>query len=95
MRKESWHLDKKFSIGIIGAILFQCGTFIWYASQVNFKVNQTAEQVTAINSWRDKKDDSQSKIETHLAVVDEKLNQQTDILKHVVDMLEKSQFKPR
>lgn len=35
---QSWHLSKSVPITLIGAILFQCGVFIWFASKQESRI---------------------------------------------------------
>lgn len=89
-RPSPWHLDKKVSIGIIGAILFQCGSFIWYGSHINDQVQITTERVAALTAWKDKQDDDKAKIEAHLAVMDERLSDQGKTLQRIDDRLDRA-----
>jgi len=90
MKRDQWHLDKKFSVGIICAILFQCGSFIWYASQMSQQIQSTADKVAVLASWRDKQDDDKSKIESHLAVMDERLTDQGKTLQRIDEKLDRT-----
>jgi len=36
--KPDWHLDRKVTIGIITALLFNAGSSIWWASKLDFMV---------------------------------------------------------
>ena len=89
----SWHLDKKFSIGIILAILFQCSCFVWYGAQLDAEIKAHGEKLGDLVAWRAKQDDAQTKIDSHLAVADEKLAEQAQILTHIDERLEKIMMK--
>lgn len=86
---DSWHLDKKFSIGIIFAILTQCACFIWYGAKLDSEVQLDHSGVTELTVWKEKQGDANSKIDSHLSVIDEKLAGQSKSLDHVIDILEK------
>ena len=87
--ENSWHLDKKVSIGIIAAICLQCACFVWYGAQLDSEVKQDHNNIQSITAWREKQDDERSKIDAHLAVVDEKLSEQNGNLRHIIEILEK------
>jgi len=70
--ENSWHLDKKVSIGIIGAICLQCACFVWYGAKLDSQVQQDKGSIQSLIMWREKQDDERNKIDSHLAVVDEK-----------------------
>lgn len=40
-------------------------------------------------NWRDKQDDERARIDSHLAVIDQKLADQSDVLHHMDDRQEK------
>lgn len=88
-RRSSWHLDKSFSIGIIIAILFQCACFIWAGAQLASKLQTHDEKISELVLWKNKEDDSKAKIDSHLAVADEKLDEQARILTRMDERLEK------
>ena len=85
---DSWHLDKKFSIGIIIAILTQCGSFIWYAAQMDAKIMQTSIQVEQLAKWRLQSDDQLSKINSLQAAEGQKLDDLAQTVHHMDDLLE-------
>ena len=87
--ENSWHLDKKVSIGIIAAICLQCACFVWYGAKLDSQVQQDHSNIQSITAWREKQDDERSKIDAHLAVVDEKLSEQSVNLRHIIEILEK------
>jgi hypothetical protein len=91
IRVDSWHLDKKFALFIVGAVLTNAGSGIWYAAQINSTIQQDHANIQSLSSWREKQDDERSKIDSHLAVVDEKLTEQNESLKHIIEILEKPQ----
>jgi len=85
----SWHLDKKFAVGVIGAILLNCLSGVWYASKIDTTIQQDHAAITDMTVWREKQDDEKGKIDSHLSVIDEKLTEQTKSLDHVIYILEK------
>ena len=46
--EDSWHLDKKVPIVFICALLFQTGSFIWWASSMNTRVENSVSKSWAI-----------------------------------------------
>lgn len=85
---DSWHLDKKFALGIVGAILLNAASGIWYASKIDTTIQEDHKAIEDLSSWKEKQDDERGKIDSHLAVVDEKLSQQNKSLDHIIELLE-------
>ena len=88
-KRKEWHLHVGVPLSIIAAILFQSGCFVWYGAKLDSRVQQTYEQVITLQAWKDKQDDDRSKIDAHLAVVDEKLGEQGKILQRIDERTEK------
>lgn len=91
--KGDWHLDKRVSIGIIAAILFNSGSFIWYGSKLDSQVQNTRSEVIELRSWREKQIEDRTHIEADLAVVKQKLSDHGDILRRIDDKLERASMK--
>ena len=85
----AWHHDKKFSIGLIMAVLLQCACFVWYGAQSAYELKDHDAKLIDFASWRKMEDESRAKIDSHLAVEDEKLTEQATLLNHMNDHLEK------
>ena len=85
----SWHRGKAFSLGLILAVLLQCACFVWYGAQSAYELKDHDAKLTDFMVWRKTEDESRAKIESHLAVEDEKLNEQSALLNHMNDHLEK------
>jgi len=47
MARESWHLDKRIPIAIIGIILVQSGSIIWGAAKLDSRVEVTENTLAA------------------------------------------------
>lgn len=86
--KSAWHLEKSFSIGIIGAICLQCACFVWYGAKLDSQVEATKTDVAALQVWKDKQDDDRAKINASLATVSQKLTDQGDLIRRIDDILE-------
>ena len=84
---KEWHLDKKFSIGIIAAICMQCACFVWYGAKLDSRVQQNSTEILDIKSWKDKQDDVRMRIESHLSGMDQKLTDVDETLKDIKESL--------
>lgn len=84
-----WHLRQSVPIGIIGALLIQGASFIWYGAQLDAKVQQTSYQVQLLESWRMKQDDQLSNINSHQSTIDQKLDDLSSTLHHTDDIIER------
>ena len=89
-REKEWHLRASVPIGIIAAIFFQAGCFISYASKLDSKVQETSTQVSELRIWKDKQADETSKILSHLAGVDQKLEDESTVLHRIDDRLDRA-----
>lgn len=85
---RDWHLDKKVSICIIIALIGNFCSGIWYGAKLDSNVQETRTQVAELRLWKDHQDDERSKIDAHLAVVDERLSEQASILRRIDDHVE-------
>jgi hypothetical protein len=93
--ESGWHLTRKFAFSIIGALLLNCLSGIWYASKIDSTIQQDHEAIQNLSLWREKKDDAESKMEQNIATVNQKLIDvsqrlvdQNDILKNIYQILE-------
>jgi len=84
-----WHLHVAVPLGIIGAILFQSACFIWYAAQLDSKVQNTALQVSALEIWKSNQDDQLGKLNSQQAAQGQKLDDLVQTVHHSNDILEK------
>lgn len=69
---ESWHVDKRIPLALIGAILIQTGSAFWWASSIN-------ERVTSLESWHQ---DSKG-LAADIAVVKSQISDLKDILRRI------------
>ena len=83
-----WHLNKGVSLSIIAALLLQCLTFGWYAARISFQVEQDHLAIVGLETWKEKQDRESSMLDSHLAVVDEKLIEQGLLLHRIDDFIE-------
>ena len=88
-RDNPWHLDMRFSIGLILAILLQCGCFIWYGAKLDSKVQDNAGRVETLEAWRMKQDDQLSKLSTQQSSQGQKLDDLVATVHHTDDIIEK------
>lgn len=89
----SWHLDKKFALSIIAAIFLNCGSFIWYGSKMDSRVEADHQEIVEIKMWKEKQDDDKNTSAAHNAMVDEKLTNLAKGVDHITDLLEKQSTK--
>lgn len=52
-RGEPWHLDKKVPLAIITALILQSGSFIWYLSGQEARVEDAHRRVIALETYRE------------------------------------------
>jgi len=38
VKRESWHLDKKFPVALIVTLMIQSGAAVWFAAKISFQV---------------------------------------------------------
>jgi len=64
---QRWTLDRNLSAGLIVAVLFQAGAFIWYGSKLNSRVatlESSRQADTILQVSRDAKQEDQNKAMT-------------------------------
>lgn len=75
--KESWHLDKKVPIALIGALLLQTAGFgIWMGSM--------QERVATVEAWQTKNE----RLDTRLSVLESQLGNVQAILTRIENKLD-------
>ena len=90
---QAWHLNKGFSISIIGAILIQCLTFAWYASKIDSRVTDNTSKIEELRVWKEKEDYANMMEASHFATVDQKLSDLKESSDRIVTILERGQHK--
>jgi cell division protein FtsB len=86
---DSWHLHISVPLGIIGAILVQCGCFIWYGAQLDLSVKNTSIRVDQLESWKAKQDDQLAKLNANQSAYGQKLDDLVATVHHTDDIIEK------
>lgn len=71
--KDSWHLQQRVTIGLIVALLAQAGGIVWWASQMESRVNDHDRRITTnegllqhINGGNEKVIDRLARLETQV-----------------------------
>jgi hypothetical protein len=62
---ESWHLDKKVPIALIGVALIQFGGFIWFASDSNTRLGIVEKRLEATAPQSDRL----TRVETRVEII--------------------------
>jgi len=88
-RRHPWHLDMRFSIGLILAILLQCGCFIWYGAKLDSKVQDNASRVENLEAWRIKQDDYLARLNQQQSSQGQKLDDLVVTVHHTDDIVER------
>ena len=88
-RRNPWNLDMRFSIGLILAILLQCGCFIWYGAKLDSKVQDNSSRVENHEMWRAKQDDQFSRLTASQSSQAQKLDDLVITAHHTDDVIEK------
>ena len=88
-RANPWHLDMRFSISLILAILLQCACFVWYGAKLDSKVQETAQKVEVLDTWRGKQDDQLTKLSNLQTSQGQKLDDLVQTVHHTDDIIEK------
>lgn len=79
----------RVSIGIILAILSQCGCFIWYGAKLDSRVQDTSSRVTVLEAWQSKQDDQLAKMNSLQSSQGQKLDDLVQTVHHTDDIIEK------
>jgi len=69
---EHWHLDKKVPIALIGALLIQAGTIIWWASGLEGRMTSYDRRISANEAEISKTDSAQDTITERLTRIEER-----------------------
>lgn len=89
----SWHLDWKFWLTLISTFAAQAVFLTWVVSsnvtKAEGKIAENTTNISVLQTWRDKQDEYRSQINAELAVMGEKLNEQSDLLHRIDERQEK------
>lgn len=73
-----WHLDKRVPIGLIGAVLVQTISFVWFISKIDSRVSSLESGVVMQRDRDDRQDRSASEaaanVRSDLKEIDRKLD---------------------
>ena len=73
-----WHLDKRVPIGLIGAVLVQTISFVWFISKIDSRVSSLESAVVMQRDRDDRQDRSASEaaanVRSDLKEIDRKLD---------------------
>lgn len=88
-----WYLDKKiaitFVISLIGSLLVNSGALIWAASKYDDRLILVEQKSSDLMIWKDKADDQRTRLELGLGILTQNVSDNTKILDHIQNMLEK------
>ena len=73
-----WHLDKRVPIGLIGAVLVQTISFVWFMSKIDSRVSSLESWVVMQRDRDDRQDrasaDAAANVRSDLKEIDRKLD---------------------
>lgn len=88
--QQSWHLSKSVPITLIGAILFQCGVFIWYASRAESRITYLETKLIEIqqdiSSRAPLRQETQNRL-TRLETAKEDISRRLDRIESKIDRI--------
>lgn len=88
IRKE-WHLDRKVIVGIIIALLTNAGSFIWYASKLDYTVQTHESRIMQHDKELADMKDKNSTLYERLARIEANQNFQTETLREIKEAIKK------
>lgn len=73
----TWHLEQRFSVGIMIALVIQAGSFVWYASKVDSRIEN-------LENARTSQEESFSRIESVRRTENKEILQEVRALRDLV-----------
>ena len=89
MADDNWHLDKKVPIALIFTMLVQFGAGIWFASQLSGRVDQNTRDILRLEAIQSESGRDLNDMRNRIIRIEEKVLNQTDILKRIEDAVSK------
>lgn len=80
---NGWRLDKHVPIAVVGAILLQAGSTIWWASTVETRISSAVEKINNIETQIRMREQYEREVIGTLARMDERQKQQAEILNKI------------
>lgn len=84
-----WHLDRKVTIGIILALLLNAGSSIWWASKLDYTVQNHEERITVNAAALTQLRDHNGALYERLARIETYQQVQTETLQEIKDELKR------
>lgn len=83
MGKRSWHLDKKFALGLIISLLTQAVGLVVWATRLDSRVAFTERAVDAVEDRTNRLDAAVQGLNERLARMEANMDNQTALLREV------------
>lgn len=87
--KRDWHLDRKVTLGIISALLLNATSSIWWASRLDYTVQNHDVQIAHHSKEIEQIRDQTGAITERLARIDENIKFQTEIMREIKEEFKK------
>lgn len=88
-RRGGWQIDRRVPVALIFALVVQFAVAVGWCSRIESREEIDATQITGLIAWKEIQGGTQTKTESRLAVIEEKLGEQSETLHHIDDRLEK------
>lgn len=86
-RRAEWHLDRRVTIALIAALLAHGAGTVWWASRLTSTVETHSARLAEIDTERREQRRYTGQVDDRLARLEERLAQQTDLLREVRRLL--------
>lgn len=86
IRKE-WHLDRKVTLGIIGALLLNASSSLWWAARLDYTVQTHEQRISSQEKQMSEMKEKSSVLYERLARIEANQNYQNDTLREIKDAL--------
>jgi hypothetical protein len=87
---EQWHLDRRIPLALIVTMMIQFGGGIWWLSQIQFRVEQQGQAIEALESSVRASSTNSNTLDNRITRIEEKLSGQTEILKEIRSLLNRT-----
>ncbi len=88
--KQEWHLDRRITISLIVAILMNAGSFIWWASKMDYTITSHEVRIVKNGKKIEKMREQEIVLFQRLSRIEANQENQTETLKEIRDYIKRS-----
>lgn len=87
--ENEWHLERKVTLSIIVALLLNAGSSIWWASKLDYTVQEQSARITNVEKSISEQRERNNNLYERLARIEANQSFQNETLREIKDSIKK------